>query len=119
MLDKVLRVGLLFDFYGALLTDKQQRCLEMHYLNDLSLSEIAAEFGVSRQAVHDILRRAEQVLVEYEHKLKLVERYHREQQSIRQTYLLLNNLPIDIRQNSKVQLALEKLASLIDNPEEG
>lgn len=45
MLDKVLRIALLYDLYGALLTAKQQRCLELHYLNDFSLAEIAAEFN--------------------------------------------------------------------------
>ncbi len=59
MLDKVLRIAELYDFYGALLTDKQRRCLEMHYLSDDSLAEIAEEFGVSRQAVHDIRHRRE------------------------------------------------------------
>ncbi|MBP2625683.1 MAG: putative transcriptional regulator with domain containing protein, partial [Firmicutes bacterium] len=45
MLDKVLRIVILFDFYGSLLTDKQSLTLEMHYLNDFSLAEIADEFG--------------------------------------------------------------------------
>lgn len=81
MLDKVLHITALFDFYGALLTDKQRFSMEMHYLNDLSLAEIADELGVTRQAVHDILKRAEQVLIDYEDKLKFVERHQREQQA--------------------------------------
>ena len=70
MLDKVLRIGRLYDFYGALLTDKQRYCLEMHYLSDLSLAEIAEELKVSRQAPFMIFCAAcEQILEEYEAKL--------------------------------------------------
>ncbi|MEG6584075.1 YlxM family DNA-binding protein [Dendrosporobacter sp. 1207_IL3150] len=118
MLDKVLKVGMLFDFYGALLTEKQQRCLEMHYSHDLSLSEIAEEFGVSRQAVHDILKRSEQILIEYETKLKLVERYQREQLNIKQAFELVNNLSADIRNIPEIQSVLTKLADLIVESEE-
>lgn len=118
MLDKVLRIGLLFDFYGALLTDKQQRCLELHYLNDLSLAEIADEFNVSRQAVHDILRRAEQLLIEYEEKLKLVERSQRQHQTIQQVYDLIGDLPANLRQLPQISQALEKLACLLKQIEE-
>ena len=56
MIEKMLRIGRLYDCYGALLTENQQKCLELHYLQDLSLGEIAAELSVSRQAVNDMLR---------------------------------------------------------------
>ena len=69
-----LRVVLLLDFYGALLTEKQRQYLEYHFLNDLSLAEIAEEFGVTRQAVHDVLKRSEGVLEAYESRLGLVAR---------------------------------------------
>lgn len=114
MLDKIFRIGLLFDFYGALLTDKQRQCMEMHYLNDFSLSEIAIEFGVSRQAVHDILRRAEQTLEEYEQKLRLVERNQREQTIIKEVHRLLEHIPSDIKNVAEINQALDKLGRLID-----
>jgi len=72
MIEKMIRVGRLYDIYGALLTEHQRKCLELHYLQDLSLGEIAAELGVSRQAINDILRRAEESLEQYEEKLKLL-----------------------------------------------
>jgi hypothetical protein len=72
MIEKVVRIGRLNDYYGALLTEHQQKCLELHYFQDFSLGEIAAELGVSRQAINDILRRAEDSLENYEVKLKLV-----------------------------------------------
>lgn len=114
MLDRVLRIALLYDFYGAMLTEKQQRCLELHYLNDLSLAEIAAEFEVSRQAVHDILRRGEQVLEDYELKLGLVERYQKEQAIVTHVYELLTGLTGDCRREPRVEQAVGLLKQLID-----
>ena len=75
MLEKLVRLALLYDFYGPLLTDKQQQFIELYYHQDWSLSEIAERFRISRQAVHDLLRRAEAALEEYEGKLHLVERF--------------------------------------------
>jgi len=118
MLDKVLRIGQLYDFYGALLTDKQQRCLEMHFLNDESLAEIAEEFQVSRQAVHDILRRCEQILTAYESKLGLVERYCREQAVISQVVTLISELPQDVHQSRQIKLALDLLQQLLHQGED-
>lgn len=61
-----MRLGRLFDVYGGLLTAKQKLCLGLYFYDDLSLSEISEELGVSRQAVHDLLKRVEQVLERYE-----------------------------------------------------
>ncbi|MBP2644764.1 MAG: putative DNA-binding protein [Firmicutes bacterium] len=118
MLDKVLRIGLLYDFYGALLTEKQQRCLEMHYLNDDSLGEIALAHDVSRQAVYDILRRAEQILVDYEAKLGLVERYQQERETLNKVYGLIESLPVAEHQLPPIKQALEMLQGLINREEE-
>ncbi|HEX6989607.1 MAG TPA: YlxM family DNA-binding protein [Bacillota bacterium] len=74
MLEKLVRLALLYDFYGPLLTERQRQFIELYYQQDWSLGEIAAHFGVSRQAVHDLLRRAEAALEDYEGKLRLVER---------------------------------------------
>ncbi|MBP2651290.1 MAG: putative DNA-binding protein [Firmicutes bacterium] len=118
MLDKVLRIGTLYDFYGALLTEKQQQCLEMHYLNDDSLGEIAMVYEVSRQAVHDILRRAELILEDYERKLGLVERHQQEQETIGKVYGLIDSLPEAERQLPPIKLAREMLQALINREEE-
>lgn len=117
MLDRVLRIAQLYDFYGALLTDKQQQSLEMHYLSDLSLAEIADEFGVSRQAVHDILRRAEQILEDYESKLGLVERYRLEQAIIVSIHDLVSGLPEAVHRLPEVGRALDLLKQLINREE--
>ena len=63
-----LRLSLLFDYYGELLTEKQRTCFDLYYNQDLSLGEIAQETGVSRQGIHDSLARAEAALRTMEEK---------------------------------------------------
>ncbi|WP_141500802.1 YlxM family DNA-binding protein [Paenibacillus luteus] len=70
-LSKTTRINLLFDFYEPLLTEKQRTFLKYYFHDDFSLGEIAAEFGISRQAVYEHIKRAEQVLESYESKLEL------------------------------------------------
>ena len=72
---KELDISLLLDLYGTLLTDKQQNILSLYYNDDYSLSEIAENEGISRQAVMDLLRRSEAKLLEWDTKLKLLKRF--------------------------------------------
>lgn len=74
-MEKIFEQGLLYDFYGELLTEHQQKIYEDAVYNDLSLSEIAAEAGISRQGVHDLIKRCDKILADYEAKLHLVERF--------------------------------------------
>lgn len=71
-MDELLQSALLYDFYGELLTQKQKQVYELYHQNDWSLSEIAQELSISRQAVRDQLKRTEKILQEYEKKLQLV-----------------------------------------------
>lgn len=71
MLDKLNQINPLYDAYKALLTSKQQEYMELYYHEDLSLGEIADEFGVSRNAIHDNIKRTEKLLLDYEEKLQL------------------------------------------------
>lgn len=73
-MDKVIEIGILFDYYGKLLTDKQFEIVDQYYNEDLSLSEIAEIHGISKQAVSENLKRAEKKLYNYEKKLLLVDR---------------------------------------------
>ena len=74
-MEKIVAQGLLYDFYGELLTEHQRRVYEDVVFNDMSLSEIAEEQGISRQGVHDMIRRCNRTLEEYEEKLHLVEKF--------------------------------------------
>lgn len=74
-IEKTNRMNALFEFYAALLTDKQMNYIELYYADDYSLAEIAEEFGVSRQAVYDNIKRTEKVLETYEMKLHMYSDY--------------------------------------------
>ncbi|MDE6924182.1 MAG: DNA-binding protein [Acetatifactor sp.] len=76
-MDKIYEQTMLFDFYGELLTEHQRRIYEDVVYNDMSLGEIAEEQGISRQGVHDLVRRCDRILQGYENKLHLVERFAR------------------------------------------
>lgn len=74
-MEQIAKHAMLYDFYGELLTEHQKKIYEDVVYNDFSLSEIAEENGISRQGVHDLIRRCNKILQEYEDKLHLVERF--------------------------------------------
>ena len=74
-MEKIVEQGLLYDFYGELLTPHQRRIYEDAVFNDLSLSEIAQEAGISRQGVHDLIKGGDRTLEEYESRLHLMQRF--------------------------------------------
>ncbi|MBU4533644.1 MAG: YlxM family DNA-binding protein [Candidatus Desulforudaceae bacterium] len=94
-MEKFARINLLFDFYGPLLTERQQRILEEYYAQDLSLGEIAAVQGVTRQAVHDTIKRATLALERYEAKLGLVEKFLYQRSRIAEAAEELDGLPVE------------------------
>lgn len=71
-LDTIAQASLLYDFYGALLTEKQREVMELYHEENYSIVEIAEELGVTKQAVHDNLRKSEKILRSYEEKLGLM-----------------------------------------------
>lgn len=81
-IESIAENSLLYDFYGQLLSKRQQEVMSLYHEENLSLSEIAEEFGISRQAVHDTLKKAEQALGEYEEKLGLVTRMMRSKDAV-------------------------------------
>ena len=74
-MEKIGRQVFLYDFYGELLTEHQKHVYEDVVLNDMSLSEIAEELGISRQGVHDMVKRCTKTLEGYESKLHLIEKF--------------------------------------------
>lgn len=74
-MSKNLEISVLLDFYGTMLTDKQRDVVELYYNEDLSLAEIAAHSGITRQGVRDSIKRAEAQLLEYEERLGLAARF--------------------------------------------
>ena len=74
-MEKFVEQTLLYDFYGELLTERQQQVYESVVLEDYSLSEVAENLGISRQGVHDMIKRCNHTLEEYESRLHLVEKF--------------------------------------------
>ena len=89
-MEKIVEQGLLYDFYGELLTEHQRRVYEDVVFNDMSLSEIAEEQGISRQGVHDLVKRCSQTLKGYEEKLHLVEKFVSIREKVKQIDELLD-----------------------------
>lgn len=74
-MDKIFEKNMLYDFYGELLTEHQRRIYEDAVYGDYSLSELSEEYGITRQGVHDLLKRCDKLLEDYEAKLQLVEKF--------------------------------------------
>ena len=102
---KTLRMNYLFDFYQSLLTNKQKNYLELFYLQDYSLSEIADTFEVSRQAVYDNIRRTGDLVEDYETKLKLYEKFEQRQ-------MIYNEMKQSIYDTKKLQHLIQELEEL-------
>lgn len=105
-MEKIVEQGLLYDFYGELLTEHQRNVYEDAVFGDLSLGEIAAEYGISRQGVHDLIKRCDHALQEYEEKLHLIQRFV----SIKEKVKEINHLAED-ESRSRCELT-EQIKSL-------
>jgi len=95
MLSKKMFVAELFAFYGELLTEKQKDILTLYCLDDLSLGEIAEDLSISRQGVHDTVKRATKTLEDYESKLGLMDKFNKNN-------LLLNDIQIKMMNLSRI-----------------
>ena len=94
-MDKILKQALLYDFYGELLTAHQKEIYEEVVLDDCSLSEVAESHGISRQGVHDLIKRCQKMLEGYEEKLMLVEKFCTIKEKIEQIEQLTNEVSED------------------------
>ena len=112
-MEKIFEQNLLYDFYGELLTPHQQQVYEDAVYNDMSLSEIAQEQGISRQGVHDLIKRCDKLLQGYESKLHLVERFMGAKEKIRQIDELTrveNELDEEVTSGNALLKAVENVA---------
>lgn len=91
----IYKSSLLYDFYGELLTQHQKEIYEDFILNDLSLGEIAIERGISRQGVHDLVKRCDKILNGYEEKLHLIERFSKTKDDVEQICRLADEKDAD------------------------
>ncbi|MGN0461338.1 MAG: YlxM family DNA-binding protein [Ruminococcus sp.] len=100
-MEKNMELSLLLDFYGELLSEKVRKATELYYNDDLSLSEVAEDMGITRQGVRDLIKRAEGNLYGYEQKLGLYKRFLEMQKGL-----------------GTLKDSLEKTKSLLDNEKE-
>lgn len=90
-IQEIVRLSYLYDFYGPLLKERHREIFEAYVLDDLSLSEIAGEYEITRQGVYDIVKRCSKKLEEYEEKLKLFERFQQAKERLGQVEELVKN----------------------------
>jgi len=122
MIDKFAEISLLYDFYGQLLTKKKQQVIELYHDENMSLAEIADEFGISRAAVHDSLKSAEQALIGYEEKLGLAARFMETREAIAAIDEKIDSLTARYGGDEKLVESLAEIKAVInglDEEEEG
>ena len=113
-MDDILQLTLLYDFYGELLTEKQKQVYELHYQNDLSLTEIGEELSISRQAVRDQLKRTEKILLDYEEKLQLVSRFQAQKKAVQEMKQIMEGLEKK-NPDASVVKAIAKMKKIADD----
>jgi len=107
-----IRFGTLYEIYGSLLTPKQQNCLRLYFYEDYTLAEIAVEMNVSRQAVHDLLRRVELTLEHYESLLNVLRSRESDRALWREAEPLLSRAAETSAAAREAKAVLEKLSAI-------
>ena len=110
-MEKIVEQPLLYDFYGELLTEHQRQVYEDVVLNDYSISEVAQERGISRQGVHDMIKRCGKILDDYEQKLHLVEKFVNIREKVREIHVLTKEENSQVRSEQLVRI--EKISEEI------
>lgn len=111
-------VSILLDFYGQLLTARQYEILDLHYNNDYSLGEISEELGISRQGVHDSIRKGRAALEAYEARLGLAARFREQEKSMKKVLTCLNTVEREVPQaagNKSFQEAVKTLEKVLNS----
>lgn len=109
-LEEIVLQSILYDFYGELLSDHKKQIFEDYVLNDLSLSEIATERGISRQGVYDIVKRCTQELKDYEAKLSLMRKFH----TIKEKIGIIKDIVSEATQSGDME-QISEIATLADD----
>lgn len=112
-MDKYTQIGLLYDFYGRLLTKKQQEVLSLYYEDNFSLSEIAEEMGISRQGVHGTLKSGEALLTRYEDELMLAKKLGETRKAMK----ILNGIieELGVKGEQKLQNKLYRVKDILED----
>jgi predicted DNA-binding protein YlxM (UPF0122 family) len=116
MLDNIAKNSILYDFYGALLRPQQREIFRLYYEDNLSLGEIAKEYGLTRQGIHETVKRGEKKLADYEAELGLADKFKRDEKIIEelkaQIRQLISEKKTDIDLIAKLRAIEDKIAGL-------
>ena len=113
MSENTLQMTMLFDFFGDLLTDKQKEYFDLYHNEDLSLSEIAAGAGISRQGVHDIITRAENTLTQLESKTGVVQKWSETREKLAHAEELAQNLKKLTAESPQIEKISNQLVKIL------
>lgn len=111
-IEKMVEIGLLFEQYKELLTDKQREMVSLYYEEDYSLGEISENLGVSRQGVYDTLKRSEKILREYESKLHLVSKAKNQEKFLKSIGEKIIDIKEDLLHNRDCADLIPKLENI-------
>lgn len=112
-MNSIVKESLLFDFYGNLLTEKKQHVMRLYHEENLTLSEIAEDAGVSRAAVHDSLKKAERQLADFENKLGLVEKFMKTEDAVERAGSMIDRLLRKYGDDRELSEQLKEIRSLV------
>ncbi len=119
--ENALEMSLLFDFYGAMLTDRQQEIFDLYYNEDLSLSEISEQMQISRQAVRDAVTRSKNLMLGFEQRLGLVHRFQKNFDTLQRIHMIASEL-LELnrsdRRNAEIDLRLAEIYRLTSSVSE-
>lgn len=111
VMESLEKQAMLYDFYGELLTEHQRAVYEAVVFHDMSLAEIAQEQGISRQGVHDLIRRCDRILTGYEERLHLIEKFEETRRMVEEIHALTKRF--SETGDSSLILSIEKISNAI------
>lgn len=114
MLDAIAEISILYDFYGALLPLKQREIFRLYYEDNLSLGEIAEEYGLTRQGIHETVKRGEKKLRDFEKRLGLIRKFNQEKQTVDKLKRDIDQLIQKRKEDVQLILKLEQIAREMD-----
>ena len=117
MFEKNLSISLLVDFYGDILTERQNEMINMYYNEDCSLSEIAESFNISRQGVRSVLKKGEEILLDMENKLHLASRFIQMREKSSEIAIELQKINSDVNNtdiSNRINLLIGRIKDLAD-----
>ena len=121
-MEKIVEQGILLDFYGPLLTEHQQEICRAAVYEDLSLAEIAEQYGITRQGVHDLLKRCDHTLREYENKLGLIAQYRAQTDGLEKVREILNTavseegeIRLDAKRTRDLMSLIEQMTGALED----